>query len=625
MKIIFLVLLAAFVAMWLTTIFQNTTVFFISTLGFIASAILAFDKTMLQSFQRIYKCFRFLQAIILVDRTIKPSTNNKILAITKPVLKNKPLTFIQKKINAGVERKIRVSGKVYNPRILSQQGTAYTIFSLFVVVPIAVVLGILVEPYLFLIILVCPIWLFYPRIKLWFAVSERKSSIDDEMAFFTLYASIMQSIGRSLYTSIVDVTGKDLFPTIESEGRMLLRDVQIFGIDQITALNEHGYSHPNPSFKNLLLGYVSICKSGGNLSLYMERKADEFFHKTQFQYVNYRSHAYIIGETVLILLTIFPTMILVSSFLLAEDSVKTILSLSFVFIPVITIFIILFTSISQPTIKNLVSFDIRAVIIALFIVGLLFLFGQPSWLVIGAGIATGAIFNFITSLRQFREISHVESAIPDFFRDITEYRKIGIPISNAIIKISQERTYNKYFDNIISLLATRLRHGMNLLEILDFVMIRSWVGRTAFFVLGKIADSGGGTAQTMEQITNFSANIHQIKKETKESIGVISYFAFLSPLMMTYTTKEMLSILQKLNNGLDGMTQSFFNIEMMFVSDELVGTINLLIILATISIGLIMSKLVHFSMKYSITLGVAVLVSLFSIILTPLFPSLIQI
>jgi len=556
---------------------------------------------------------------------ISLSTNNKILHLTKPILKNKTITSIQGKIYSEIEHEIRISGKAYNPRILAQQGVAYMIFTLFVVVPVSVILGFFVNPYLLFVSLVCPIWMYYPKLKLWFVVSERKSSIDDEMAFFTLYASVMQSIGQSLYNSIIDVLGKGIFPTIENEGKMLLRNVQVFGMDQITALNEHGYSHPNFYFKNFLLGYVSISKSGGNLSLYMERKGEEFFHKAQFKYANYKSQAHIIGEMMLILLTILPTMILISSFMLAENSVNVVMSLSFVLIPVVTIFIILMVSLSQPMTRNAIDFDFKAIFVAIFASIVSLLLGQQPWFVVGVGVAAGAIFNFVVCIKQFREVSFVESALPDFFRDVTEYRKIGIPIPNAIIKISEGRNYNKHFDDLLSMVSTGLKHGVNLSDILDSMLVRSWTAKTSFFVLGKIANSGGGTAQILEQITSFSTNINQIKKETKASISVISYFAFLSPIMISYTTKEMSNVLEKLNAGLDQTVQSALNVETMLVSNDLIGFINLLNVISTISLGLVMSKLVHFSMKYTITVGVAALLSVLSIILSPLFPSLVKI
>jgi hypothetical protein len=95
--------------------------------------------------------------------------------------------------------------------------------------------------------------------------------------------------------------------------------------------------------------------------------------------------------------------------------------------------------------------------------------------------------------------------------------------------------------------------------------------------------------------------------------------------MISYTTKEMSSVLEKLNAGLDQMVQSAFNIEAMLVSNDLIGFINLLNVISAISLGLVMSKLAHFSMKYTITVGIATLVSVFSIILSPMFPTLVQI
>jgi flagellar protein FlaJ len=166
---------------------------------------------------------------------------------------------------------------------------------------------------------------------------------------------------------------------------------------------------------------------------------------------------------------------------------------------------------------------------------------------------------------------------------------------------------------------------MNLLEVLASMTIRSWTVKASLFVLGKVADSGGGTAEILEQITNFSTNTNQIKKETLASVSVISYFALLSPIMMSYTTKEMVSILEKLNVGLSQMVQGAFNIETMLVSSELIGTINLLNVISAISLGLVMSKLTHFSMKHTLILGVTVLISVLSVILSPFFPSLVQV
>jgi hypothetical protein len=68
----------------------------------------------------------------------------------------------------------------------------------------------------------------------------------------------MQTVGKTLFASTLQVVGKQIFPMIEGEAKMLRRDAALFGMDQSSALNSLAISHPNAQFRNSLLGYVSI-------------------------------------------------------------------------------------------------------------------------------------------------------------------------------------------------------------------------------------------------------------------------------------------------------------------------------------------------------------------------------
>jgi len=615
-----------FALMWASVLLQNIVLFFGCSVIFAALFGIRLNdaerpKLGMFSFAK----FLCSKLVFHGPLNIRPVANDRIIELAKPILKRKPLITIQEKITPKIEEQIRMSGRAQNPRILSQQGVAYMTLSFFVVVPASMAFGLLGIWHLLFVLLIPPAWLFYPRIKLFLAVSERKASADGEMAFFVLYASVMQSIGRSLYNSIVDVVDGSVFPTLENEGKMLSRNVHLFGMDQLTALNEHGLSHPDPHLKNLLLGYVSISKSGGDLARYMERKSEEFFHRAQFRYANYRSQAGIIGETMLILLTILPMMILVSSFLLAEESVAAVANVSFVVIPAATAFMVLMINASQPKTRNSVDLQVMPILAGVVVSGALLIFDQQPWFVIGAGFASYALLNFAACVRQFREISHVDSALPDFFRDVTEYRKIGIPIPNAMMKISENRKYNHYFDGLLGTVCVLLRHGHPLSVAVDSIPIRSWTAKTSFFVLGKVSDSGGGTAEILEQITEFSSNVNQTKNDTRAGISMISYFALASPVMMAYTTKEMAEIMAKLNSGVSDAVYDTFGVQTMLVSSHLIGSVNLLNVMSAISLGLVMAKLTHFTVKHTVLLGIAVLISLISILSAPMFPSLVRI
>ncbi|MGI0004725.1 MAG: type II secretion system F family protein, partial [Candidatus Nitrosotenuis sp.] len=359
---------------------------------------------------------------------ITKMTNDAIVSLVKPVTSHKLLVIIQNKLGDNLTFWVRISGKVSNPRTLALWSVSYTIFSFFVIIPTSIVLGIIFDRLFFVLLVVPLLVLFLPSIKLRLYGSDRKFSIEDEIAFFSVYGSIMQTIGRTLYASMLQVIGKKIFPVIENDGKMLKRNIALFGMDQSSALNSLATSHPNTQFRNLLLGYVSIQKSGGDLGQYMERKSEEFFNEMKFRFFKYASSAETIAETAIILLSILPVLLVMSSFLLGQDSLMVMANLSFVVIPIITAILITITNNIQPKMRNNVGFSGLSLVIGIIAGVVGFLFVQEAWFVLAVVVFTSTTTNFIFLSRQFAEIHMTESALSDFFRDITEYRKIGIAI-----------------------------------------------------------------------------------------------------------------------------------------------------------------------------------------------------
>jgi flagellar protein FlaJ len=610
--------------MWIALFMQNLELFFVFG-GVLAVSLILSTNTRVY-FVRIWSYLKFIAAKFgtLNNDNLKVSVgaNNAIIGFTKPILKKKFITSIQNKLNSELEIDIRSAGRAANPRVLAMQGMAYMFVAILIVVPIAILLGIFVEKIFFLMLIIPPILMFYPKIKLKSTSSERRSAIDDEMAFFTMYASVMQTVGKSFYTSISEIIGEGIFPTIETESKMLDRNIRLFGMDPITALNSHGMTHPNLHFRNLLLGYVSISKSGGDLGQFMERKSDEFFTDTRFKFTKYAKQAEIIGESMLIMLNILPILLMTSSFLMAGESVQMIMTVSFVVVPVITVLMIIIVNSFQPKSKNVVKFNVFSVLFGGIAALIALVIGQPHWLILAVAVSVGSLFNQVAISYQFHEISMVESALPDFFRDITEYRKIGIAIPNALIRIANQRSYNHYFDSLLSEIAASLSLGNNLTKILESTGIRSWLGMASFFVLGKIAESGGGTPEILEQITNFSGKIKEAKNEMSSGLQIFSYMAYASPLLMIWSASGMKDVMAKLgpgmqrlmNNGMEGMT----------ITPEFLGIVNLLMVISSICMGMIMSKLTYFTMKHTLTIGIASTIAMISVFASPYLPSFIK-
>ena len=107
--------------------------------------------------------------------------------------------------------------------------------------------------------------------------SDRASELEREMPFAAAYISVMASGGIAPYTSFKRLTQVDLMPAMSKEARDIIKDVEIFGVDPLTALENAAKKTPLDIFKDFLGGYASTVIIGGDIGHYLERKAEDIF------------------------------------------------------------------------------------------------------------------------------------------------------------------------------------------------------------------------------------------------------------------------------------------------------------------------------------------------------------
>src|SRR4030042_4715854 len=64
---------------------------------------------------------------------------------------------------------------------------------------------------------------------------------------------------------------------MKSEAREIIKDVEIFGIDPLTAIEQAAKKNPLDIFKDFLSGYASTVIIGGDIGHFLERKAEDIF------------------------------------------------------------------------------------------------------------------------------------------------------------------------------------------------------------------------------------------------------------------------------------------------------------------------------------------------------------
>jgi len=103
-----------------------------------------------------------------------------------------------------------------------------------------------------------------------------KRDLEDEMPFTTGYMSILAGAGVPpdfIWRSLAQI---DSSLAISNVARNVIRDVELFGFDAISALETTSKRTPSERFKEMLEGFISVVYSGGNLVKYLRNRTQEY-------------------------------------------------------------------------------------------------------------------------------------------------------------------------------------------------------------------------------------------------------------------------------------------------------------------------------------------------------------
>lgn len=112
----------------------------------------------------------------------------------------------------------------------------------------------------------------YPIIK----ADSRKRNLEDELPFTTGYLSILAGAGvppAQMFRSLAKI---DTSLTTSHEAKQIVRDVELFGVDIISAMESASKRTPSKKFKDLLEGFIATMHSGGNLAKYLSERSEQF-------------------------------------------------------------------------------------------------------------------------------------------------------------------------------------------------------------------------------------------------------------------------------------------------------------------------------------------------------------
>lgn len=510
-----------------------------------------------------------------------------------------------------INNDVLLSGKPLDTLVLLGKLRTYIMVSGILLFPLSIFLTVEFSPIFLGLNMIWILIFTFPKIHQSNLSNERKKRVDEEISSFVILASVMQGVGVGLYDSFQLFRETGLFDSISKEARLLKRNVEYFGLSQMESLEELGRTHKSEFFKNLLLGYTTIWRSGGDLSLYLEGRAEEFFTHLKDRYQVYTTNVGTIVEVLVTMLIILPIMIMVGAFILPGSSLGQITLLSTIALPIFTIVLSVIIISIQPSSFNVIGLNSRILSVLAgtgFAIGIaIFALTNEVWMSLMSGIMIPSIISAVIVGRHNREIDKLEQSLPQFLRDITEYKKIGYDVVLAIENLSKENLYNKFFNKKLGELSILLTNGTAPVTSVKNIEYRSWFAKMSFYLLAYIAEYGGGTAQTLETISRFITTAKHTVKQGKSEISALTMIIFAAPLIMAFTAGMLLNIISSIDSqfvtsstitadtlqGTHGFDSGFLNA--ITITPEFLSMIKTLIVTSSLLGAFVITKAIDFT------------------------------
>jgi flagellar protein FlaJ len=492
-------------------------------------------------------------------------------------------------------------------KIYSETYISMMFFLAFLTLPVTIISLVLLYftkliPLIFLVplpIFIMIVFMIMPSMK----AGERATALEREMPFASAYITVMASGGISPYMSIKRLSKVDLMPSMRKEAREIMRDVEIFGIDPLSALNHASETNPLDTYRDFMSGYASSVITGGDTGHFLENKTHDIF-KTRA--LRMKAAAERLGMLLESFIIVVVMMSLCFYILFSVDAIystgvsmySTMIMYTFVFAPMLSIVFIYLAHDMQP--KSPVN-DWRpykvaaistavAVIVFLLLSGFLgMLPGFPTFADLPTSISAALVVMCtppaIVHSKIARRKAEIEKGIANFLRDLTEIRKTGMAPEKCIESLSKRRygAFSKELEKISS----QLSWGIPVKQVFQEFMKRtkSWLSQVVVFLLVEAIDVGGGTISMMESLTRFNNMTQDVEKEKRMNSRPYIIMPYFAAVMLMATTIMLLMFLGKTvslaNTGM-GAQVDLASVSMMF---------SLSVIVHVFMIGLVAGKI----------------------------------
>ena len=428
------------------------------------------------------------------------------------------------------------------------------------------------------------------------AASNRISGLKTEIPYASMYISVMASGGLSPYESLLRMRNMDLLPNMQKEVARIETIVMSTGADPVTAMEKAAREVSITEYKELLLGYASTVRTGGDTLHYL-------YNQTEGMFKNLSSRAKAMGENMGMLMetyTIIGILGVLGIFLIFVIGISLpaagvnitpfqFFAFSFAFMPFMSfafiyagdagqmsypisnwktylytlafapIGIFAGTQMALPFFVPEFKIIPQGVELVVFIRNLLgFAEGTEAAIGVSLTLILIAIPGLIADSMLVGRDRSIQDGIIQFLRDLVETRKSGLNPERCIDALSG-RDY-KAFSKHLETINMKLNWGYPIRQIYDEFKhnIRNWLALVNIYLLIDTLEVGGGSVASLESLTSFAESSKRLDDEKRGLLMPLMVVPYIGAAILTGTTVMFLSFF----SGMSGLGVSVATVEL---------------------------------------------------------------
>jgi len=382
------------------------------------------------------------------------------------------------------------------------------------------------------------------------SASSRSRALETELPFLIGYITVLAGGGISPLVTIKRICQADkIFPASAREARRILRDIEIFGMDAITALERATQFSANRVFSEFIGGYVAVLKTGGSAVSYLDSKLKEVFAdreakvRSSSDFIGNMAEAYIIMTVVMGIsfMILFATSNLMAAGVTSVNPQMIIIFSGFA-VPLISMMFIVVIGSAQ--IKEPIGYDTPYYLflgcIPIAAVSFFVNFGIPIYYQLGIGLLLTTLPAAVLNVRVSQQKRAVEAKLSSFLRDVSEVRKTGLAPEKTIEQLAS-RDYGALSQHVQAI-STQLSWGTPIRVVLQNFSdaVKSWVTKAMAFLLLEVVDVGGGSPKMFVNLADFTEKNAQLERERKALIRPFIIIPYIGAIMVVATTAMMI-------------------------------------------------------------------------------------